>query len=123
MKKRPSEITIIAWLFIISGAGSCLRVVKSMNDPVVLELLSKSPIPIPLQFAVSYVNSMIFVVCGIFMLRGTNWARFLYIIWGAVGVLYNLITSPSKFSIVYVVIYGILAYLLLHPIANEFFGQ
>jgi len=95
-----------------------------MNNPLVLELMAKNPIPIPAQFALTYIGTAVSITCGIFMLRGANWARFLYITWSAIGCLIGLATSPMKLMLVPgIIAYGIIVFLLLQPNANKFFNK
>jgi len=95
-----------------------------MNNPLVLELMAKNPIPIPAQFALTYIGTAVSITCGIFMLRGANWARFLYITWSAIGCLIGLATSPMKLMLVPgIIAYGIIVFFLLQPNANKFFNK
>ena len=51
------------------------------------ELMAKSMVPIPAQYFMMFAGLLVSIVSGIFMLKGANWARMLYIIWSALGVL------------------------------------
>lgn len=124
MDKRPKSVTFISWFYIVAGAFSLLTSVTSMNNPLVLELMAKSPIPISAQFAMMYVGLAVSITSGIFMLRGANWARFLYIIWGAISFLIGLATSPAKLMLVPgIIVYGIVVFFLLRPNTNAFFSR
>jgi hypothetical protein len=124
MNNRPKSVTFISWFFIVTAVISLFTTFTSMNNPLVLELLAKNPLPIPAQFAMTYISLAISIISGIFMLRGANWARFLYIIWGAIGFLISLATSPAKLLLIPgIIIYGIIVFLLLRPNANAFFSR
>lgn len=124
MNKRPASVTFISWFFIVTGAFSLLTSFTSMNNPLVLELMAKSPLPVPAQFVMMYVGLAISITSGIFMLRGANWARFLYIIWGAIGLLIGLATSPAKLMLIPgIIVYGIIVFFLLRPNADAFFSR
>jgi hypothetical protein len=124
MNKRPQSITFISWLLIVSGIFSLITSFTSMNNPLVLELMAKNPIPIPAQFVIMYVGLAISITSGIFMLRGANWARFLYIIWGVIGLLVGLATSPTKLLLIPgIIVYGIIVFFLLRPNAGTFFSR
>jgi hypothetical protein len=124
MNKRPKSVTFISWFFIVTGVFSLLTSFTSMNNPLVLELMAKSPLPVPAQFAMMYVGLAISITSGIFMLRGANWARFLYIIWSAIGFLIGLATSPAKLMLIPgIIVYGIIVFFLLRPNANAFFSR
>lgn len=123
MNKRPKSITFISWFFIVSGIFSLLSIFTSMNNPLVLELMAKSLISIPVQFAMMYIGLAISVTSGIFMLRGANWARFLYIISTPFGFAISLATSPAKLLILPgLIVYCIIVFFLLRPKANAFFN-
>ncbi len=49
MKKRPTSVTVIAWILIVTGGVSLVATTAAINNPVTLELMSKSPLPIPVQ--------------------------------------------------------------------------
>ena len=80
MNNRPKSITFISWFIIVTGVLGLITSLTSMNNPLVLELMAKSPIPVSAQFVISYIGLLITIASGIFMLRGANWSRFLYII-------------------------------------------
>ncbi len=75
MKKRPTSVTVIAWVLIATGGVSLITSTAMINDPTGLDLMRKSPIPIPVQYAQIYIGLLITLVSGIAMLKGRNWAR------------------------------------------------
>src|SRR5690348_12205848 len=84
MRTRPTSITVIAWILILMGGISLvtttLMIDTVMNDPAARELLSKSAIPLPVQYAMTYVALLIMLVSGVAILKGQNWGRWLYVI-------------------------------------------
>jgi hypothetical protein len=82
MMKRPTSVSVIAWILIVMSGISMITSTISLNNPMARELMAKSPLPIPLQFAMLYAGLLITLVSGIAMLKGQNWARFLYVVWG-----------------------------------------
>jgi len=78
MRTRPASMTVIAWILILLG-GISLVTTTLMIDKVILhnpaarELISKSPIPVPVQYAMTYVGLLIMFVAGVAMLKGQNW--------------------------------------------------
>jgi hypothetical protein len=122
--RRPKSVTFISWFLIVTGACSLLTSFSSMNNPLVLELMAKSPLPVPAQFIMMYIGLAIYITSGIFMLRGANWARFLYIISHAINILIGVATSPVKLMLIPgIIIYGIIVFFLLRPNANAFFSR
>jgi len=127
---RPISIAVIAWITLVSNAlfllatlGSILRVNKSaVNDPVVQEMIAKYPTPTPVQYLTFFVDMIISTVSAIFMLRGANWARLLYICWGAFGYLIAFFMFHEK-PILGIIYYLVVVFFLLRPKASAYFTQ
>jgi hypothetical protein len=123
MKKRPTSISVIAWILIVMGGISLITTSLMINNPMARDLMSKSPIPIPAQYAINYVGLLIMIVSGAAMLKGCNWARFLYVIWSIIGFLVGITTSPMKAAMIPgFVVFLIVAFFLFRPKANAFFS-
>jgi hypothetical protein len=124
MNKRPKSVTFISWFFIVTGACSLLTNFTSINNPLTLELMAKSLLPVSAQFAMMYVKSAVSITSGIYMLRGANWARFLYIVYCAIILLISLVTFPAKLMLIPgIIIYGIIVFFLLRPNVDVFFNR
>ncbi len=122
MSERPKSITVVCWILIATGVISLVTGFFSFNNPVTQELMSKSPIPIGMQYVMMFVGLLISIVCGISMLKGMNWARSLYIGWSIIGITIGMATSPMKAMMIPgIVIFFILAFFLFRPKANEYF--
>ena len=125
--KRPTFLSVIAWILITMSGLSLITITlslnMSLNDPMMRELLSKSPIPIPLQIAITYVGILITIVSGVAILKGQNWARFLYVGWSVIGFVIGLLTNPMKVAMIPgLVIFVVIAFFLFRPKANEYFS-
>jgi hypothetical protein len=108
--KRPISVTLIAWLFMLTGAGgfaSHLSRFKT-SEPFDYDMLWPSGL------------SALAVVGGVFMLRGANFARWLCLLWMACHVLISVFHSVSEVA-VHAVIFAVLLYLLLRPSATAYF--
>lgn len=102
-----------------SGVSSLLN----RNNPMVLDMMGKSPIPLPLQFAMLYAGLFATLACGFFMLRGKAWARMLYVVWSIFGLVVGLATSPMKMTLIPgIVFFVLIVFFLFRPKANEFFS-
>ena len=124
MRERPKSVTIIAWILIVTGVFSLFTSLSSLNNPMVKELMSKSLLPIPLQYAIMYIGLAISFICGIGMLKGQGWARFLYVAWGAIGLLIGLITSPIKAALIPgLIVFVIIVFFLYRSSSNQYFTQ
>jgi hypothetical protein len=95
-----------------------------INNPMTNDLMNKSPIALPIQYIISYIGILITIVSGIAMLKGKNWARFLYIIWNLIGFAIGIIASPIKMVMIPgFVVFLVAAFFLLSREANKFFTQ
>ncbi|MBK1859440.1 hypothetical protein [Cerasicoccus arenae] len=93
-----------------------------INNPMVRDLMAKSPIPIPIQYAISYAGLLVMIVSGIAMLKGKNWARYLYVIWSLAGSVMGIATSPMRTAMIPgVVLFMVFAFFLFRPKATSFF--
>jgi hypothetical protein len=122
MNERPKSITVVCWILIAMGGISLVTSIFSFNNPVAQELMSKSPIPISIQYVMMFVGLLITIICGIAMLKGMNWARLLYIGWSIIGFIIGIATSPMKAMMIPgLIIFFIFAFFLFRPKANEYF--
>ncbi len=123
MKARPTSITVISWILIAMGAISLAANTAMINNPKVHELMGKNPIPIPVQHVISYIGLLIMIVSGIAMLKGRNWARYLYVVWSLIGLVIGIVTSPMKAMMIPgLVIFAVIAFFLFRPRATEYFS-
>ena len=123
MKKRPTSVTVIAWILIVLGGISLITSTLMITNPMTRDMMSQSPIPISVQFAMMYIGSLITLVASIAMLKGHNWARLLYMIWNVVGLVVSFATSPMKAAMIpSLVVFIIIAFFLFRLKANIFFS-
>ena len=121
MNKRPVTITVIAWIMII---GNGIALVERLSGGILLtrasELIqSSSPraIPTSMHDFQLYAGWVISIVSWIFILRGANWARYLFIIWGAIDFVASFIVGASSFAL----FYPIAVIFLLRPKVQAYF--
>src|SRR5436190_5188208 len=89
MSKRPLSITIIGWLFIATGVvGIAYHATELKADR-------------PFQYDVIWVClvRLLAILCGVFLLRGSNWARWLLLVWIAYHVILSAFHSLSELII------------------------
>ena len=125
MKERPTSVTVIAWFLIVMGVISIISSIISLfnPNPMVEEIMSRNPLPVPIQQLLSYVGIAVSIVSGMYMLDGANWARFLYVIWSVIGILISIITLPNLiFIIPGLVLLVIITFYLFRPKANDYFN-
>lgn len=99
---------IVAWLFVLVGAGD---IVLGLGDVRRRQFHSDSLWPIGL--------GVVAIVCGFFLLRRSNWARWLAVAWLAFHVAVSF-DSRSKL-IVHGALLVLLAYFLFRTQANAHF--
>ena len=134
MRTRPTSITVVAWILILLGGISLVTTTLVINsaminklmidNPAARELMSKSPIPIPVQYAMAYAGLLVMLVSGIAMLKGQNWGRWLYVVGTAAGFLIGVITSPLKETMIPgFVVFVVVSFFLFRPKANQYFSD
>lgn len=124
MGERPKSITVIAWVLIVTGATSVFTSLTSLNNPMVKELMAKSPLPISLQYAMLFVGVAVTIASGIGMLKGQGWARLLYVVWTVFGFLVGLVTSPMKAAMIPgLVVFAIIVFFLYRPASTQYFTK
>ena len=104
--KRPLPVTILGCLFIVAGLVGLVY------------HLSESPLDH--RIVLVSIIRIIAIVCGIFLLMGHNWARWLTLVWLAFHVVVGAFHSLSE-SIAHVVLLMIVDYLLLGRPASKYF--
>jgi hypothetical protein len=121
MKNRPTSVTVIAWFIIVMAGMSAILAIA--NKSMVRDLLwSNSPIPVPVQCAMGCIGLLISIVSGIAMLRGCNWARFLYVIWNAIDYVGGVAISIEKQTwIPSLLVFVVISVYLFRPKAAEYF--
>jgi len=85
--------------------------------------MSQGALPVGVQVAMTYVGLAITIVCAIAMLKGQNWGRMLYVVWGAIGFVITFVTSPMRAAMLPgLVVFAVIVYFLFRPAANAFFA-
>lgn len=124
MKSRPTSITVVCWILIVTGGISLVTTTIMIGNPMVKEMMGHSMVPASIQYLLMYVGLTVSVVSGIMMLKGQNLARLLYAIWGVFGFGFSLVTAPMKAAMIPgLVIFAIIVFFLFRPAANEYFGK
>ena len=110
MNKRPFSVTILSWLILLTGAfGLAYHLMEFkpqhlfQNDALWIFLLG-----------------VLAIVGGAFMLRGSNWARWLTLTWIAIHVIISAFHSLKEVA-VHILLLAIFAYFLLRPEAARYF--
>jgi len=110
MNKRPLSVTIIGWAYIVMGAiGFAYHFAEFKARH-------------PLQPEIAWVEllRLIAIVCGVYMLRRHNWARWLALAWIAYHVILSAFHTLSEL-VIHSALCAVLAYFLFRPTATRYF--
>jgi hypothetical protein len=110
MKHRPLSVTIIGWLFIAAGALGFAYHVTELKRPFEYDVLW-----------VCFLR-LLAILCGVFVLRGSNWARWLLVIWIAYHVALSVFHSWSG-VLIHTLLLVVVAYFLFRPSASAYFSR
>ena len=117
MNKRPRSITIISWLFIAVGVIALLYHLAP-------QLLAQRDGQRPLEQGLLWVClvRVLAVLSGVFMLRGSNWARWLLVVWLAYHIILSAFHSLTQ-VVVHALLFGVVLYFLFRPQASAYFRR
>jgi hypothetical protein len=106
--KRPISVTILACVYLLVGAAGFI-------------FHFKESLASPRDGALIELTELIALVCGIFLLRGANWARWLALVW----MLFHVAISFPQIQkvMVHTVICALIAWILLRPEASRYFRR
>ena len=110
MNKRPLSVTIIGCLYIVMGAiGFAYHFSGLMAQH-------------PFRSGIVWVEllRLMAIVCGVYLLRGSNWARWLALAWMAFHVILSGFHSWSELA-VHSLLFAAFAYFLFRPLAARYF--
>jgi uncharacterized membrane protein len=110
MSKRPLSITIIGWIFILTGGIGLLYHLTELN------------LQHPFDDDVLWVCSVrvLAVVGGVFLLYGFNWARWLLVVWMGFHIIISAMHSPLQL-LVHSLLFGVILFFLFRPRASAYF--
>lgn len=110
MRSRPITVTCLAWLYMVVGVSSTAFHIAQFkaHTPTASELFW-----IPLL-------GLLAVLAGVFLLRGSNWARWLALAWMAFHVALSVF-HPLHELLVHGLFLALFAYLLFRPAARAYF--
>ena len=111
MNKRPFPVTIIAFIYIAMGAIGFAYHFKEFEPQH------------PFQYDVVWVElvRLIAIICGVYMLRGHNWARWLALAWIASHVILSAFHTLSELAI-HSLFCAAIGGFLFRPVATRYFS-
>ena len=124
MTGRPKSVGVIAWILIVTGGLSLASVFVFLDSAEVQAAMAKNLLPIGVQNAMTLVGGVLFLACGLAMLKGKGWGRLVYVCWNVAILVVGLFTSPVKTMLIpRVVVFGVSTYFLYRPRASAFFAR
>jgi hypothetical protein len=105
--KRPISVTILACAYLAVGVGGFAIHFR--------ELLARHPDAVGIE-----VTEFTAIVCGVFLLQGQNWARWLALAWIAFHVIVSAFHAVPELFI-HAVFCAVFAWVLLRPDAARYF--
>ena len=110
MSKRPLSVTVIGWLFVLAGVIGLAYHASDFG--------ARRPFQYDLVL-VSFVR-LLAILFGVFLLRGSNWARWGLILWLAYHVILSGFHSVFEF-VMHSVLLALIAYFLFRPKVSAYF--
>jgi hypothetical protein len=110
MSKRPYSITVIGCLFIAAGTvGFAYHITEFKGQS-------------PFEYDIAWVCfvRLLAILGGVFVLRGSNWARWLLLIWMAYHVVLSAFHRLSELAM-HGLLFAVVAYFLFRPPATAYF--
>ena len=110
MSKRPLSVTAIGCIFVVAGVvglayhGAEFKAQRPFDYGVVLVLLVR----------------LLAILGGVFLLRGSDWARWLLLIWIAYHVILSAFHSVFEL-ITHSLLFAVIAYFLYRPRVSAYF--
>ena len=110
MNKRPNSITVVSWLFIAAGGvGLTYHASKFKVQP-----------PLDYELLWICVVRLLAILCGVFMLRGRNWARWGAVVWLGYHVILSSLHTPYQL-LMHSLLFAAVLYFLCRPRASAYF--
>ena len=104
--ERPISVTILACVYLLVGAAGFI-------------FHFKESLASPREGALIEPTELIAFICGVFLLRGANWARWLAVAW---IVFHVAISFPQLQKVtVHAIICALIAWILFRPAAGRYF--
>jgi hypothetical protein len=113
---RPRSITVISWIFIVFGGISFIASLLPWLGPALPQRIAEQPFDYLLIPGIRILAAL----CGVFMLYGFNWARWLLVIWIVYHVILGALHSWLQL-IVHGMLSAVILYFVLRPQASAYF--
>lgn len=93
------------------------------NDPEVVALMELNAMPLPAQFAMMVIGTLVMLVAGVLMLKGRNAGRMAYVIWTALSMIVGLFTVPALSMLIPgLLFFVVIVFFLFRSAGNAWFS-
>jgi hypothetical protein len=122
---RPISVTVVAWVIITLEFEAMVAAFSGLAGTL-FKVVHISELPVPTLVWVTVMSASLCMLCGIFMLKGAEWARVVYFILKGLGTLGMLIgfsrgtTNPVLFVSVLIKL-AVFAYFLFRAEGTAYF--
>lgn len=123
VKKRPTGVTVIAWIIIIMNGLSLVVTPIAFTMPEGKRVLEQAGLSLATAIFWMVVSGGICMVSGIAMLKGLNWGRLLYLYFAPISIILGWVLYGFRPNIVSVIIYMVILVFLTRPAASTFFAS
>src|SRR5262245_41886259 len=110
MKNRPLSVSVISWLFIAVG-------IVALSYHLLPHHIAEHPAN---ELVWVCVVRVIALLCGVFMLYGFNWSRWLLVVWLGYHVILSAFHSTFEVA-VHGLLCGVIVFFLFRPQASAYF--
>ena len=120
---RPISVSIVAWLLVLFSVLGIISYV-SMHDNI-MSHLSDANIGSHFYY-LGLITSIIDLICGVFFLLRGNWARFLFLCWNIIMLVYSYTVVAGPFLspiIVRTAVFIVFVIFLFTPSAMAYFAK
>jgi hypothetical protein len=120
--QRPTSLTIIAWLLMVSGAFGVVSNWAMQDNPVMVAMISESPFPAWLHKWLGVLGAFVSLICGYGILKGMNWSRYVYVAFSVIGIGITLVAFGAiSLVLLSLVFLAVVVFFLFRPAANAWF--
>jgi hypothetical protein len=111
LSKRPLPVIVTSLVLIATGAGGLAFHLSDFGAQ-------------PFQFEVVWISlvRLLAIVSGVYMLRASNWARWLSMAWIGFHVIISVFHSWFQVG-VHILVFSAFAYFLFRPQTSEYFRE
>jgi hypothetical protein len=113
---RPKSVTVICVVLLVLCVLNLLSIASGLWQGA-----SQNLFKVPVAGAEAAIGLILTSVCALYMLRGANWARWLYLCWVGIGTIGLFFLANWLVILLGVIKTLVFSYFLTRADANEFF--